>query len=614
MAEDIASLRIKVDTNEVKTASKDLNQLSQSSKSTESSVMSLNRQFVAATAAIGATLFTLKQAIDASTRYQNALNGLASVARYAGEDVGGTMNSALSLTADGMLSATEAATALKNLLSRGFSTQEATDMIMRFKDAAAFGRQASLDFGQAVVSATEGIKNENSILVDNAGVTKNVSVMWREYAQQIGKTVGELSQAEKRQAEYNGVLAETEGQLGNAEIAAAGVEGANARLTKTFNDQLVLIGQSLTPAYVGLTNKITEGFQWASDNALKPFLFYFENIGIRVGETAEKFRVFFDVLTDPKSWGSGKLTEEFAKLEKISEGMRMEAVTRLENGPSPILGEDSGKRREDSPQTDKPTSTKAVAKNRTDLMQQVLNEEERLRKEAIQDYIDSNMAQIEHDNEMTERRRQNIAEWVDSQIEGLKVVNDADEERRLRIAEMVESEKYLLEQSKNGFKELQNSIEGFSRNAAQAITDFAFGAETDFKGMVNSFLQQLARLAIQKAITDPLFNAVGDIFSSGGGIQSFFSGFFGGRAAGGNVNAGQAVVVGEAGREVFRPSAAGSITPNNKLNGSVTNNVSITISEGTRSQQGDPSELGRQLEGAVLGILLKQKRQGGLIA
>lgn len=35
------------------------------------------------------------------------------------------------------------------------------------------------------MSATEGLKNENSILVDNAGVTKNVAKMREEYAKKI---------------------------------------------------------------------------------------------------------------------------------------------------------------------------------------------------------------------------------------------------------------------------------------------------------------------------------------------------------------------------------------------------------------------------------------------
>ena len=51
--------------------------------------------------------------------------------------------------------------------------------------------------GEAVKSATDGIRNENSVLVDNAGVTKNLSVIWEEYAASIGKGVGSLNSGRK---------------------------------------------------------------------------------------------------------------------------------------------------------------------------------------------------------------------------------------------------------------------------------------------------------------------------------------------------------------------------------------------------------------------------------
>ena len=111
-------------------------------------------------------------------------------------------------TKDGLVPAADAATALKNLLSRGYTQTQAEDVMRRLKDSAAFGRQATLSLGDAVRSATEGLKNENSILVDNAGVTKNVSVMWKEYAETLGKSVNELTTAEKIQAEYNGIMKE----------------------------------------------------------------------------------------------------------------------------------------------------------------------------------------------------------------------------------------------------------------------------------------------------------------------------------------------------------------------------------------------------------------------
>jgi hypothetical protein len=345
---DIAQLKIKVDTGEVKSGTKDLDNLSSAGGKAGDSAPALSSKFLAAGATLAGVFLTLKQSVDAATKYQNALNGLASVARYAGANVGEAMSESLELTKDGLLSTTEAATALKNLLSRGFSTNEAVEMINRFKDAAAFGRQSSLEFGQAVVSATEGIKNENSVLVDNAGVTKNVSMMWKEYAAQINKSVADLSQAEKRQAEFNGVLAETEGQLGNAALAANGVDGANARLNKTFTDMSVTIGQSLTPAYVGLTNTITSGFQAATEYGIKPFLFAFENLGISFGAHIGKMKAFFDVISSPSKWMTGELTRQFKMLEDTAEEMRVDAAGRISGQTvSPVMGADSGKRRTD---------------------------------------------------------------------------------------------------------------------------------------------------------------------------------------------------------------------------------------------------------------------------
>ena len=94
--------------------------------------------------------------------------GLQSIVEGVGENFDQAKKVIEDFTADGLVAPAEAATALKNLLARGFGLQEATDLMNRFKDSAAFGRQSSLSLGEAVKSASEGIKNENSILVDNA--------------------------------------------------------------------------------------------------------------------------------------------------------------------------------------------------------------------------------------------------------------------------------------------------------------------------------------------------------------------------------------------------------------------------------------------------------------
>lgn len=117
-------------------------------------------------AAFAALSFGVKEAAEESMELNNALIGLSSIAAGVGVDVNQARDAAKSLADDGLMTVAEAATSLKNLLSRGFSLQEATDLMNRFKDSAAFGRQASLSFGQAIMGATEGLKNENSVLVN----------------------------------------------------------------------------------------------------------------------------------------------------------------------------------------------------------------------------------------------------------------------------------------------------------------------------------------------------------------------------------------------------------------------------------------------------------------
>jgi len=326
---DFASLGLKVDATEVDKASQSLDRMATSGKNAENAATQFKTSFLAAGVAMGGALLAIKSSISAANEYQKALNGLASVAKYAGQDVQQTLNKATSLTTDGLLATTEAATSLKNLLARGFSTDQAVTMINRFKDSAAFGRQSSLEFGQAVVSATEGIKNENSVLVDNAGVTKNVSVMWKEYAAQIGKTADGLSLAEKRQAEYDGILRETEAQIGNAALAAQGYEGSVARMNKATNDAAVIMGQAFTPVATDMAKAVT----WLAENAMKPLIFFIKSSGVAVGELVAKMSLLAEFLTgDMRNWGADgvkKFAAEWNNLTAIAEQSRISIIESL---------------------------------------------------------------------------------------------------------------------------------------------------------------------------------------------------------------------------------------------------------------------------------------------
>lgn len=156
----------------------------------------------------GAVALGLKAAVNEAVDLENALIGLTSVARNTGQDVGFITESAKELAKDGLIPLRDVSDSLKNLLAKGFNGEEAIRIFKSLRDAAAFNRQGQLELGEAVRGASEGLKNDLSIKVDNAGITKNLSNIQKEYAASINKTIGQLTEAEKRQALLVGIQKE----------------------------------------------------------------------------------------------------------------------------------------------------------------------------------------------------------------------------------------------------------------------------------------------------------------------------------------------------------------------------------------------------------------------
>lgn len=199
--------------------------------------------------AIGAVAIVsfLKDCVKASMELTNAMTGVKSIAEGQGRSFALATKFLNEYVSDGLIPATNAATAYKNLAMRGYDDEQIKTTLTALKDSASYGRQASLTLGEAVSSATEGLKNENSILVDNAGVTKNVSMMWKDYAKSIGVGVESLTKQQKIQAEVNGIIEETRFQTGDAAKISDSYSGQVLRLGFNFNKLKVAIGDGIIP-------------------------------------------------------------------------------------------------------------------------------------------------------------------------------------------------------------------------------------------------------------------------------------------------------------------------------------------------------------------------------
>jgi len=220
--------------------------------------------------AFGGAIYAMKAWFEESRKTSAALSGLGAVAANSGNNMLLATEAAKNLAATGLYTVSEAAAGLKNLLSTGLSLPKAIELMKALTNSAAFNRQGQLSMGEAIVGATEGIKNQNSIMVDNAGITKNLSIMYKEYAASIGTSVGALTDAQKSQATYEGVIRESQIFKGNAALVLNTTAGAMILLEASSRKMAITLGNLFEPAirlFINSARNTSEAIAaWAQRN------------------------------------------------------------------------------------------------------------------------------------------------------------------------------------------------------------------------------------------------------------------------------------------------------------------------------------------------------------
>ncbi len=208
------------------TAKQKLQEIESNNKSLENSNKNLDASFIAMSASIVATLHrigsAIKTCVNEYNSYTQAMSGLQNIANYTGQDMQQLTEIMNKFSKYGLTQA-DIATAIKNFSLMGYTAEDTEKMIMALTESAISNRQACYSVSEAVKMASEGYKNGISTLSDAAGVTENLSVMESKYAESIGKTASQLTDAEKNQAYLNRTME-----------AAAPFAGATAQYMETL--------------------------------------------------------------------------------------------------------------------------------------------------------------------------------------------------------------------------------------------------------------------------------------------------------------------------------------------------------------------------------------------
>jgi phage-related minor tail protein len=196
----------------------------------------------------------------------------------------------------------------------------------------------------------------------------------------------------------------------------------------------------------------------------------------------------------------------------------------------------------------------------------------------------------QEERRVAEAARQRVAAQFENDPEGLMAAQDAINQaaatatasRQQQAKEAYDQQRSFVtgweeaftayaDNAGNAAKQAGDYFNRFSSGFENAIVKFVQTGKLSFKDLANSLIADFARIAAQKMFLS-LFGG-----PTGGGLLGNFFGFFG-KAGGGPVMPGKPYMVGEGGKELFVPSSAGSIIPNNQLGGGnqpVTVNYSI---------------------------------------
>ena len=155
--------------------------------------------------------------------------------------------------------------------------------------------------------------------------------------------------------------------------------------------------------------------------------------------------------------------------------------------------------------------------------------------------------------------------------------------------------------SKDAFAEIGDTIGSQISDALVGAINGTKSLGEAAKGIINDLANSLLRLGINTLLK-----------STGFGIFQNLPGF----ANGGRPPVGRPSIVGERGPEIFVPTTAGTVIPNDKIGGS-TNNVVVNVDASGSAVEGDDDsarQLGQLIAVAVQSELIQQKRPGGLLA
>lgn len=187
-------------------------------------------------------------------KLENSIRGVAAISEYMGINVKDALDSINQVSQQHSISVDKLASSYRNLVQHGMSLDQVkTSIDALLLSGAVLGTQGGIPLEQAVERVTEGFLNQRSAITDNTHLTKNLDMMWRDYAITVGIVGRELTAQEKVMAEVAYLIELKSALLPGYTESMKGLEGQIRKTSTEWQNFKDILGkQTQEPAAVGM--------------------------------------------------------------------------------------------------------------------------------------------------------------------------------------------------------------------------------------------------------------------------------------------------------------------------------------------------------------------------
>ncbi|HEX7000183.1 MAG TPA: hypothetical protein VF164_00650, partial [Trueperaceae bacterium] len=149
------------------------------------------------------------------------------------------------------------------LLLRAGGTLEDAERLLTAAGASAAA--VGFDIGTAFDNAATAVATGRSELLETSGIVANLGPVTQAYAESLGKTVEELTEAEIVQARVNAIYAESRAEIEDVDQLLSGMVGTEARVRTEAAELRQEFGQRFLPIVKAVGDGIAGALRWFND-------------------------------------------------------------------------------------------------------------------------------------------------------------------------------------------------------------------------------------------------------------------------------------------------------------------------------------------------------------